>query len=123
MFLTKCHRRNPKIQTAIQPSPKLYVRLNFTACHGFLQKARELNPDMVFIEELSTLYRRTAQMWGGDNTKNDPDNLEALGGGFNVTLEALQDKERCVKIATKIREFADVADKILRLLNKNINVE
>jgi len=96
---------------------------NGSCCHGFLQKARKLNPDMEFIEELSTLYRRTAQMWGGDNTKNDPDNLEALGGGFNVTLEALQDKEQRRKISTKIREFADVTDRILLLLNKNINME
>ena len=54
---------------------------------------------------------------------NLPDNLEAIGGGFNVTLEALQDKERRGKISTKIREFADVTDRILRLLSKNINVE
>ena len=63
---------------------------------------------------------RISCIWGENH---DPDNLEALGGGFNVTLEALQDKERSGKIVTKIREFADVTDKILQLLNKNINVE
>jgi len=89
---------------------------NGSCCHGFLKKAQELNPDMGFVEEISALYRRTAQMWGGDNTKNDSDSLEALGGGFNVTLEALQDKNRRGKIAAKIREFADVTEEILQTL-------
>ena len=74
---------------------------NGSCSHGFLDKARELNADMDFLTEVSRLYRRWAQMWGGDSTKNDEDNLEALGAGFNVTLEVLQDKEKRVKVARK----------------------
>jgi len=59
-------------------------------------------------------------MWGGDNYQNDPDKLEALGGGFNVTLETLQNKEKRNKIAAKIREFADVTDEILAVIKKNL---
>jgi hypothetical protein len=90
---------------------------NGSCCHEFLKRARELCADFGFLEEISTLYRRTAEMWGGDNKHNDPDSLEALNGGFNVTLEALQDEERRCKIVSKIREFADVTDEILRVLN------
>ena len=94
---------------------------NGSCCHEFLKRARELNPDMGFLEEVSALYRRTAEMWGGESDQNDADSLEALGGGFNVTLEAVQDKEKRGKIAAKIREFADVTDEIVRVLNKGIN--
>lgn len=90
---------------------------NGSCCHEFLKRARELNPDMGFLEEVSALYRRTAQMWGGDSSQNDADSLEILGGGFNVTLETLQDKEKRSKIAAKIRECADMTDRILQVLN------
>ncbi|MDR1117189.1 MAG: hypothetical protein LBL09_02955 [Oscillospiraceae bacterium] len=93
---------------------------NGSCCHGFLKRAQELNPDIDYLEKVSTLYRRIAEMWGGDNNHNDPDSLEALGGGFNVTLEVLQDKEKRAKIAAKIREFADVTDEIVRIIQANI---
>jgi hypothetical protein len=81
-----------------------------------LQKARELNPDMGFLEEVSRLYKRIAAMWNNDNGTD----LEALGGGFNIALEALQDKEKRGKIAAKIREFASVTDEIIRVLSDNL---
>ena len=92
---------------------------NGSCCHEFLKRAQALNPDLGFLEKVGALYQRTAEMWGGDNNQNDADSLEALGGGFNVTLEALQDKERRSKIVAKIRAFADVTDEILRVLNEN----
>ena len=87
---------------------------NGSCCHGFLQKARELNPDMSFLEEVSELYKKMKYMANGD-----PDSLEALSGGFNVTLVVLQDKEKRAKIASKIREFADVTDEIMRIIKEN----
>lgn len=95
---------------------------NGSCCHEFLKRARELNPDMGFLEEVGALYRRTAQMWGGEGSQNDADSLEALGGGFNVTLEGLQGREKRAKIAAKIRECADVTDEILRVLNAGLKV-
>ncbi len=71
---------------------------------------------MMYLEEISRLYKRIEEMWNNDNGED----LEALGGGFNVTLEALQDKERRSKIAVKIREFAAVTDEIVRMLRENI---
>lgn len=93
---------------------------NGSCSSEFLKRARELNPDMGFLEEVSALYRRTAEMWGGDNNRNDADSLEALGGGFNITLEILQDKEKRGKIASKLRKFAECADEIIQTIQKNI---
>ncbi len=47
--------------------------------------------------------------------------LEDLGGGFNVTPETIQDKEKRTKIATKIREAAMCLDNVLDILSKNLN--
>jgi Predicted transcriptional regulators len=90
---------------------------NGSCCHGFLQRAKELNPDMSFLDEISGLYHRLANIWNNDNGKD----LEALGGGFNVRLEVLQDKERRKLIADTIRECAVVNDEIVRVLNENLN--
>jgi len=90
---------------------------NGSCIHNFLMRAKILNPDMTYLEDISKLYERTSHIWSKDNVTS---NLEALGGGFNVTLEALQDKERRSKIAAKIREAAECMDEVLRILNENI---
>jgi len=76
---------------------------------GFLNKAQELNPDFTFLEDVRKQFSQTSQVW------ND---LEALGGGFNVTLEVLQDKNKRVNIAAKIREAADCMDEVVRILKQ-----
>jgi hypothetical protein len=89
---------------------------NGSCCHEFLKRARGLNPDMGFLEEVSRFYKRTGDIWNNDNGED----LEALGSGFNVTLEALQKKEKRNKIAAKIRECGDVVDEIVQALNKGL---
>lgn len=89
---------------------------NGSCCHTFLQRARALNPDMGYLEDVSRLYQRAADMWNNDRGED----LEALGGGFNVTLAVLQDKPRRGKIIAKIRAFADLTDEIVRTLDKNL---
>lgn len=42
--------------------------------------------------------------------------LEKLGGGFNVTQEAMRDKEKRIKIADKIREAAIYMDEVVQIL-------
>ncbi|MCL1888471.1 MAG: hypothetical protein FWF96_06330 [Kiritimatiellaeota bacterium] len=84
---------------------------NGSCCFNFLDKAMELNPDMTFIPELKKLYKRMGDMW-----THGADSLEAIGGGFNVSLAALQDTERRGRIAAKIREFGEVADGVLKIL-------
>ena len=71
---------------------------------------------MTFLGDISKLYRRTGEIWNNDNG-ND---LEALGGGFNVTLEALQNPEKRTKIAARIRECGDIMDEVVRIINENI---
>ncbi len=80
--------------------------------HEFLEKALQLNPDLTFLNEVSRLYEQYVAMWN-----SAPENLEALGGGFNVTLGALQDKGRREKIAAKLRQFAEVTDEIVRVID------
>jgi hypothetical protein len=105
---------------------------NSGGCQGFLRKAQELNPDLTCLEEVRRQYTRTGCLWnstGWGNTQEDrddaarlfgPDSLESLGGGFNITLEALQDKDRRAKIAAKIRQLADCMDEVVRILNEDL---
>jgi hypothetical protein len=84
---------------------------NGGGAQSFLNKALDLNPDLTFIPQVNAQYQRMSDMW-----MNDPDCLEKLGGGFNITLETLQDKEKRTKIAAKIREFAVCADEIVKII-------
>ena len=87
---------------------------NGSCCHEFLKRARELNPDMGYLEDVSKLYKKTADMWNNQNGED----LEAIGGGFNVTLEALQDSKKRTKIVAKLREIASAVDEIVLLLKQ-----
>ncbi len=87
---------------------------NSSCCHEFLNRAQQLNPDLRYLEEIHRLYDKMRHMW---NEQNGED-LEAIGGGFNITLEALQDKQRRNRIAAKIREFAECTDEVVAVLNR-----
>lgn len=98
-------------------SRSMYANFVFTlatngCCPNFLQCANELNPDMTYLYDISLLYKRTANIWHNDGS-NDP---EALGGGFNITLEALQTPKRREKIATRIRECGNMIDEVVKIL-------
>ncbi len=111
-----------KIKPEEFDSRSMYVNFVFTlatngcCCPNFLQRANELNPDMTYLYDISLLYKRTADIWHNDG-END---LEALGGGFNITLETLQTPERCEKTAARIRECGDIINEVVEILNKNI---
>jgi len=89
---------------------------NGSCCHGFLERASQLNPDMKFLEEISELYRRTANIWNNDDGKD----LEALGGGFNVTVRVLQNQKKRAKIAEKLREAAACIDQVAAILGEKL---
>lgn len=89
---------------------------NGSCAHNFLKRAQGLNPDMTFLDDVNRLYERIAEIWNHDNGED----LEALGGGFNVTLDLLQDPKRRGKIAKKIREAADAMDEVVRIINENL---
>jgi hypothetical protein len=79
---------------------------NACCCYGFLDKAFALNPDCAFIGPVKAQYRRM------DALQKE---LEAIGGGFNVTLAALQDKKKRAQITAKLRACADCADEVVRI--------
>ncbi len=101
---------------------------------GFLDKAQELNHDFTFLEEVRNQFRITGLLWNGQYSGDDvfaaeyakahksevANNLEAIGGGFNITLETLQDKTRREKIAAVICKCADCMDEIMRIINENL---
>jgi hypothetical protein len=73
------------------------------SCADFLQRARVQNPDLPLIADILEQFARMKELWS---------ELEAVGGGFNTTLENLKDKGKQKIIADKIREFAVCYDKI-----------
>lgn len=87
---------------------------NSGGSRGFLDKAKALNPDLEWLDKVVELYRRTGYMWNDENGED----LEAIGGGFNITLATLQDPEHRGRIAAKIREFAQVYDEIARVIKE-----
>ncbi len=87
---------------------------NSSCFHEFLNRAQTLNPDLTYIGEIHGLYEKMRCMW---NEQNGED-LEAIGGGFNITLQALQDKQKRTRIAAKLREFADCTDEIISILSR-----
>ena len=89
---------------------------NGSCCDAFLDRALELNPDYTFLADIKKEYKKIARYWNDDDGKD----LEALGGGFNVKLETLQDKEQREKIARKILEMADCMDNVVRILQEGL---
>lgn len=88
------------------------------SCRAFLERALAHNPDMAFLEEIIGIYKKLGILWAGGREKIEC--LESLGGGFNITLEALQNHEKRGRIAAKIREFAACMDRVLEILNENL---
>ncbi|MDF2925479.1 MAG: putative transcriptional regulator [Paenibacillaceae bacterium] len=90
---------------------------NGSCCFTFLDRALQLNPEFTFISEISAQYKKMGRMW-----ERDSDGLEAIGGGFNITLATLQDREKRGRIAAKLREFAECADEVVRIVNDNLSI-
>jgi hypothetical protein len=91
---------------------------NSSCCYQFLDKAMELNPDLAFLQEVRKQYEKMGRMWNNDNGKD----LEALGGGFNISLEALQDRDKRGRIAAKLRDFANCVDEVVKILDKEKSI-
>ena len=90
---------------------------NGSCCPVFLQRTIKLNPDMTYLDDIIALYKRTADIWHNDGG-ND---LEALGGGFNITLEALQNPVRREKFAARIRECGDIIHEVVKVLEAELS--
>ncbi len=68
---------------------------------------------MTWISELHRLYWNMADLW-----EKDPKGLEAMGAGFQITLQTLRD--RAGKIAARLQEYACLADQVLKILETNL---
>lgn len=95
---------------------------NGSCCYSFLEKAMELNPDLVFLSGISALYRKLGSAWGGESIP-DEDCLEALGGGFNVTSETMNAPDKRLRIINKLRYCADISDEIVRMISEKMASE
>jgi len=83
---------------------------------AFLDQVEKSHPQYTdMINKIAKQYTNTGNGEGGLWKV-----LEDLGGGFNVTQEALCDKENRTKIVVNIREAADCMDEILQILRKNL---
>lgn len=88
---------------------------NGSCCYTFLDRAMELNPDLAFLRDVAAQYEEMGRMW-----QRDPDGLEAIGGGFNISLETLKNPERRRAIAAKLRDFAVCMDRVVAILEENL---
>lgn len=85
---------------------------NGSCCFDFLDRAKQLNPDFAWLSQMEELYRRTGRMRENDNG-ND---LESIGGGFNIKLETLQDKNKRERITKVIRKRGDCMDEVIQII-------
>jgi hypothetical protein len=60
-------------------------------------------------------------MGNGDGAGGIWKELEDLGGGFNITRDAIRDKIKRGRIAAKIREAALCLDEVVRILRDNLS--
>lgn len=81
-----------------------------------IKKFAEIAPQhMDMCNQIQNLYVKMS-----NQTDGTWKSIEDLGGGFNVTLEVMQDKEKRSQIATKIREAAHCLDKVVKILQENL---
>lgn len=75
---------------------------------AFLQRVKELNPDLRFIDDLLQEYETLARLWEKDNGKD----LESIGAGFNITFDMLKDQNRRKPIVEILREAGNCMDRV-----------
>ena len=78
-----------------------------------------LNKAVGVIPALSILQEEYSRM--NEQYKQIINKLQELEGNFNVTLVALQDKERRTAIANEIRKFAPLYETFAKLIKEKLN--
>ena len=85
-------------------------------CHNFLKGAGTEPGFCIFRGDQRKVSQENGWKSGEvKEAKMKLDSLEALGGGFNITLKTLQDQEQRKKLLLKFVECAEVAEDILRV--------
>lgn len=80
-------------------------------CREFLKRAQKACPEIKYISKITDLFGKQ---------EKDYKELEEVNGGFNVTLDVLQDEDKRKKIAEIIRRFAVNYREMEKVLNENI---
>lgn len=89
---------------------------NGSCAHEVLKRVKHYWPEWGFLDALGQCFKRTEQLWNRDRGQD----LEALGGGFNVTLEALQHPERRKRIAERIREAGAQMELVQQIIRQHL---
>ena len=101
---------------------------------GFMDKAKELNPDFTFLEEVRRQYRTMGLLWWSKYKADDgfpeeyaklhgglPDNLEDLNAGiFHCKIKSLQNPKKRAKVVAVIRQCADCMDEVVRIIEQGV---
>lgn len=78
----------------------------------FLNRVKELNPQLHFVDNIIRLYERIAHIWEKDNGKD----LESTGAGFNISLEMLRDWNARKLIVERLREAGDCMSQVNQII-------
>ncbi|ULL16599.1 hypothetical protein DVH26_20420 [Paenibacillus sp. H1-7] len=89
---------------------------------GFLNKALELNPDMIFINKLEPLYAKQFDVfevlaYRDQNGNNDYQN-GGMQNGFKIKPEVISNIELMKPISDKIMESVKYCDEILKIFSE-----
>lgn len=108
---TLCYYEQIGLIKSIRPQFETYRYYNEEAIKRVRQICvlRKMQISNVFTKVVIYMqeYRKTGELWN---------ELEALGGGFNVSLEVLKEKEKAKAIADKIREFPVCLDRVVAVI-------
>ncbi|MBQ7846590.1 MAG: hypothetical protein IJ392_10650 [Clostridia bacterium] len=78
----------------------------------FLNRVKELNPQLQFIDSIIHQYERIAHIWEKNNGKD----LESIGAGFNVSLDILTDQDARKAVSARLREAGDCLQQVNRII-------
>lgn len=83
-------------------------------CRVFLERAQKLCPDLCFLADVAKEYAEMDDMRG-----RVPEELQAVGGYFNITKETLRNKEAKRPIAEVLRHCAALCERIVEIYRAN----
>lgn len=75
------------------------------SCREFLQRAIEKCPDLPFIADVERQYAEMGRLW--------QEEMDATGGSFNITQQALRDLDARRRIADFLGRFTACCDQII----------
>ncbi len=81
---------------------------------GILEKARQYNPDMAWLDEVEPLYEELSEIFEILAYRNG-----GICGGFDMKPEDVRSPEKMKPVAEKIMEAAELSKKIAETIQKH----